>query len=194
MIRFQSPDALRPAGGIDLVGGTFGADFLGVRPPKDAARNVPARGRQKAANFCGFQPPGNTPSQGRFALQAADRPDLSQQEACVTAYITRLKEAVEQDAEELEHRKARQADDARERLTPLQERLARLLATIPEEVQREGLSLTTVQASLRGRWRGSAHPGEVGAALRAAGFVRRRQWSDENGFRSLWFLRNNRAA
>ena len=45
---------------------------------------------------------------------------------------------------------------ARERLTPLEDRLERLLSTIPVELQREGLSLSTLQASLRGRWRGNA--------------------------------------
>jgi hypothetical protein len=38
---------------------------------------------------------------------------------------------------------------ARERLTPLEERLARLVATIPIETQRAGLSLSVLQASLR---------------------------------------------
>ncbi|HTQ23746.1 MAG TPA: hypothetical protein VMI09_03560, partial [Candidatus Binataceae bacterium] len=36
-----------------------------------------------------------------------------------------------------------EAEAARVRLTPLGDRLARLLATIPIEVQREGLSLST---------------------------------------------------
>jgi hypothetical protein len=46
----------------------------------------------------------------------------------------------------------------RERLTPL----ARLLNTIPIEIQREGFSLASLQASLRGRHRGNCHPGELG--------------------------------
>jgi hypothetical protein len=50
---------------------------------------------------------------------------------------------------------------ARERLTPVEERLARVLATIPIELQREGLSLPALQTSLRGRWRGNCHPGEL---------------------------------
>jgi hypothetical protein len=56
----------------------------------------------------------------------------------------------------------------------LEDRLARLLTTIPLDAQREGLSLSTLQASLRGRWRGNAHPGEIGRALRRLGFERRR--------------------
>jgi hypothetical protein len=68
------------------------------------------------------------------------------------------------------------------RLTPLEDRLTRLLAAIPLDAQqREGLSLAPLQASLRGRWRGNAHPG-LGAALRRLGFQRRRTGNnDERG-------------
>jgi hypothetical protein len=55
-----------------------------------------------------------------------------------------------------------EAEAARVRLTPLDARLTRLLATIPVEVQREGLSLSSLQASLRGRSRGNCHPGDLG--------------------------------
>jgi hypothetical protein len=79
-----------------------------------------------------------------------------------------------------------EAKAARERLTPLDKRLARLLATIPPTVQREGLSLATLQASMRGRWRGNCHAGELGAALRRLGFERRRDWRGADGFRALW--------
>src|SRR5436305_971007 len=72
-------------------------------------------------------------------------------------------------------------------LMPLEDRLARVLKTIPREVQAEGLSLSTIQTSLRGRWRGNAHPGELGAALRKLGFKRQRRWDDVSGFRALWF-------
>ena len=49
-----------------------------------------------------------------------------------------------------EERARAEAQAAREQLTPLDERLTRLLATIPIEVQREGLALASLQASLRG--------------------------------------------
>jgi hypothetical protein len=85
-----------------------------------------------------------------------------------------------------EERARRETSATRERLTPLDERLTRLLATIPTDVQREGLSLAALQASLRGRGRGNCHPGELGAALRRLGFQRRRDWSGPDGFRALW--------
>jgi len=81
----------------------------------------------------------------------------------MNAYVTQLKKLGEAEIAErskmvceAEHKAAR------DRLTPLETRLEKLLSTIPIEVQREGLSLNTLQASLRGRWRGTCHPGELG--------------------------------
>jgi len=72
-------------------------------------------------------------------------------------------------------------------LTPLEDRLARVLADIPEEVKRQGLSLPNIQKMLKGRWRGNCHPGELGACLRRSGWIRRRSWrGDEAGFFTLW--------
>ena len=48
-------------------------------------------------------------------------------------------------------------------------------------MQREGLSLAALQASLRGRRRGNCHPGELGAALRRLGFARRRNMARRRG-------------
>jgi uncharacterized protein YecE (DUF72 family) len=76
-----------------------------------------------------------------------------------------------------------------ERLTPLEERLKRLLSQMPEEMIAQGLSLDHLRRLLAGKWRGNCHPGELGAALRRLGFVRRRNWSDaDGGFRALWYL------
>jgi hypothetical protein len=94
------------------------------------------------------------------------------------------KHAKEQAARE--ERARAEAQGVRERLTRLDERLTRLLATIPIEVQREGLSLAALQTSLRGRGRGNCHPGELGSALRRLGFVRRRNWRAADGFRATW--------
>jgi hypothetical protein len=84
-----------------------------------------------------------------------------------------------------QERAAEQA--ARERLTPLETRVARVLATIPSAVQAEGLSLPALQTLLRGRWKGNAHPGELGEALRKLGFTRQRRWRGEAGFCALWY-------
>jgi len=75
----------------------------------------------------------------------------------------------------------------RERLTPLEQRVAKALADIPAPVKAEGLSLPALQVMLRGRWRGNAHPGELGTALRRLGWTRDRRWrGDGIGFRAVW--------
>src|ERR1039458_881591 len=98
----------------------------------------------------------------------------------MSAYIKRLVAAVAAQQAKDELARAEQAravtTAARERLTPLEERLARLLASIPPSVLAEGLSLTSLQTSLRGRWRGDCHPGELGTALRRRGYRRERRW------------------
>lgn len=76
-----------------------------------------------------------------------------------------------------------------ERLTPLEDRLAKLLATIPAEIKSQGLSLPAIRNMLAGKWRGKCHPGELGIALRRLGYERRRNWSDgSQSFCALWFL------
>jgi hypothetical protein len=75
----------------------------------------------------------------------------------------------------------------RERLTPLEQRVSRVLADIPDAVKAEGLSLESIRQFVVGRWRGKAHPGELGAALRKLGWKRDRRWrGDEIGFRAIW--------
>ena len=91
---------------------------------------------------------------------------------------------------EREERARADADAARAKLAPLEARLARLLATIPREIQEEGLALTALQAQLRARGRGHSrcHIGELGDACRRNGLVRRRRWrGDAGGFRALWY-------
>ena len=79
-----------------------------------------------------------------------------------------------------------------ERLTPLEDRLAKLLATIPLEIKRQGISLPAIRTMLAGKWRGKCHPGELGIALRRLGYERRRNWSTgTQSFSALWFMRNS---
>ena len=75
-----------------------------------------------------------------------------------------------------------------ERLTPLEDRLAKLLATMPTEIKSQGLSLPAIRTMLAGKWRGKCHPGELGMALRRLGYERRRNWSDGiQSFCALWY-------
>lgn len=76
----------------------------------------------------------------------------------------------------------------RERLTPLEDRLAKLLATIPPEIKNQGLSLPAIRSMLAGKWRGKCHPGELGNALRRLGYERHRNWAKgSQSFSALWY-------
>jgi hypothetical protein len=76
-----------------------------------------------------------------------------------------------------------------DRMIPLEDRVAKLLANLPDELQAQGLSLEALRRLLAGKWRGNCHPGELGAALRKLGYERRRMWSDPvNGYKAKWFL------
>jgi hypothetical protein len=75
-----------------------------------------------------------------------------------------------------------------ERLTPLEDRLAKLLATIPNEIKSQGLSLPAIRTMLAGKWRGKCHPGELGISLRKLGYQRKRNWTNSTqSFNALWF-------
>lgn len=86
--------------------------------------------------------------------------------------------------------KAQATNDWTERLTPLEDRLSKLLGAIPSEAKDQGLSLTALRSMLSGKWRGKCHPGELGIALRKLGYERRRNWSSgTQSFCALWFLK-----
>ncbi len=104
----------------------------------------------------------------------------------MVAYLKALNAELDEERRQRLEQQEAVSKAARERFTPLEHRLARLLATIPEEVQREGISLAVLQASLKGRWRGNCHPGELGAALRKLGFERRRNWCHQGVSPAKW--------
>src|SRR3954454_471023 len=105
----------------------------------------------------------------------------------MTAYTVVLRSAAQRAQAQAAERGRASTLAARERLTPLEDRVARLLDAIPFELQSEGLSLSALQAALRGRWRGACHPRELGTALRKLGFIRKRRWRGADGFQALWY-------
>jgi len=123
---------------------------------------------------------------------------ISPQEASLKAYIDQLNRAVDTENRRREVQRAAQAEAAanaaREMLSPLEVRVARLLAEMPPEVKGEGLSLLALQNRLRGRGRGHSrcHVGELGDAMRRLGFRRERRWRrGMDGFKALWFPHEN---
>lgn len=78
----------------------------------------------------------------------------------------------------------------RDRFEPMESRLAKQLAKIPAEVQRDGLAMEYLCALVQGqKGRGAFH--HVSAALRKLGWYRLRCWSrsaaESGGFRALWY-------
>lgn len=106
----------------------------------------------------------------------------------MSAYIRQLMRSVQQQNERHEEERRVNLQAVKDRLTPLEDRLKRLLQDVPEELQREGLSLMTLQARLRARGRGHmrCHVGELGEALRKLGFQRERRWRSGGGFSAVW--------
>lgn len=73
-------------------------------------------------------------------------------------------------------------------LAPLHIRLQKKVDAIPTKTQQQGLSLLELQVRMKGRKGGMPHVGELAAALRKLGWIRRRQWSaSEDGFRAKWY-------
>ena len=73
-------------------------------------------------------------------------------------------------------------------LAPLPKRLQKKLDTIPLSTKQQGLSLLELQVRLQGRKGGMPHVGELAAALRKLGWIRRRQWTEsEGGFCAKWY-------
>lgn len=110
----------------------------------------------------------------------------------MSLYIQQLKAATEaaqrrhEDKAKINRRS--EVEAVRERRTSLDERLRRLLATVPIDLQREGLSLPALQATLRGRRGRACSSGELGTALRRLGWSRTRSWrgGESGGFSALW--------
>jgi len=74
------------------------------------------------------------------------------------------------------------------KLSPLHARLQKVLDTISLETQANGLRLLELQVRMKGRKGGMPRVGELATALRKLGWIRRRQWSDnEDGFRAKWY-------
>ncbi|KHO53300.1 MAG: hypothetical protein QT04_C0006G0006 [archaeon GW2011_AR11] len=74
-------------------------------------------------------------------------------------------------------------------LTPLLDRLKRVIDSLTLPQRQQGLPLEFYRERLLGRQSGrKVHAGELGAALRKLGYIRRRGWCEsENGFRALWW-------
>jgi tRNA A58 N-methylase Trm61 len=78
-------------------------------------------------------------------------------------------------------------NSSQETLTPLTERIQKLIATLPECERNTPKTMEFFQTRLRGRKGKTAHVGEIANALRYLKFSRKRAWSKAaGGFRAYW--------
>ena len=163
----------------------------GTSSPKQQPVKYPPAGCTKALVHKGFSSPHQSTvlktaclsggsAVGRLSVKITTGVEM-------IAYIKELNASATAEQAKRDIANIAEQQTVRDRLTPLETRLEKLLTTIPVEVQNEGLCLNTLQVSLKGRWRGNCHPGELGNALRKLGYKRQRRWSGEDGFRALWY-------
>ena len=86
-------------------------------------------------------------------------------------YLEQVKAALAVDQQRKAAARSEEVKQWEQRLTPLVERLSRLLAQIPAELRAQGLSLPELRKMLHGRRRGNVHPGELGAAPARLGVI-----------------------
>jgi hypothetical protein len=106
----------------------------------------------------------------------------------MSAYIEQLKLRTQQSKTERAAAKAAaEAEKTKERLVPLEVRVLRLLAELPDDQKLAGLSMGLIRPLLRGRRRGNAPPGHIGTALTKLGWVRYRHQSRNGPTFVRWF-------
>lgn len=73
-------------------------------------------------------------------------------------------------------------------MSPLRERVERLLGTLPEEQLKAGLVMEELRLRLAGKFFRHAQPGQVANVLRELGFVQFRSWRNTGeGFTTRWY-------
>ncbi|MES2663047.1 MAG: hypothetical protein V4629_07070 [Pseudomonadota bacterium] len=106
-------------------------------------------------------------------------------------FLEELQDEVLRSKQEQDNQNKKAKESWLHAMTPLEGRLKILLDNIPDSVKSEGLSLPVIQKMLKGRWRGNAHPGELGNAMRKLGYKRVRLWKKTNdGFKTVWKVIN----
>ena len=108
----------------------------------------------------------------------------------MSAYLAQLRASALRNQARLDEEARLAREAAHERvLTPLGDRLKKVLSTIPIETQREGLSLSSLRILLRGRQGGNCHCGDLGDALRALKFERHRSYAEgqSRGYAARWY-------
>jgi len=106
----------------------------------------------------------------------------------VHRHLRQLSETSENEAEQITKDLKQKIDLFREISSPLEDRLKRLIASIPESEQNKPRPLDWFRTRLRGVEGRGAHAGQLADVMRSIGWKRKRAWSErESGFNSLWY-------
>ena len=82
---------------------------------------------------------------------------------------------------------AKVAQEEADLARPMVERVRDAIAAMPPEDVASGIKLEQLARMIKGKYKGTAQPKEVGEALRQLGYTRVRSWrKSEEGFRSTW--------
>ena len=110
------------------------------------------------------------------------------------AYVNEFAQSLRKHAQEARARhEAQKAKPAHASgLTPLVDRLRRLIATLPPEVRQQPQSIEFYAERLRGRQKPTPQRAELARCLRQLGYTRSRKWRQSaDGFRALWYAPRN---
>ena len=69
---------------------------------------------------------------------------------------------------------------------PLRDQIKELMASLPPAQRDRPWSMEELSSRLSGRYNARPHPMNIGQALRALGWVRKRDWSADGGGRRMW--------
>jgi hypothetical protein len=102
-------------------------------------------------------------------------------------YIEKLKAQSEAQNCENEARKTSHSAIARAVATkPLTDQITEFMRSLPPNQREREWPISDLVCRLHGRYRARPHPADVGQALRALGWSRRRDWTNTGGGRRVW--------
>jgi hypothetical protein len=69
---------------------------------------------------------------------------------------------------------------------PLTDQITEFMRSLPPSQREREWAISDLVCRLHGRYRARPHPADVGQALRALGWSRRRDWTNAGGGRRVW--------
>ena len=103
-------------------------------------------------------------------------------------YLASLKAQAEVQNRQYEAAKATHSASARTTAAkPLTDQITEFMRSLPPNQREREWAISDLVCRLHGRYRARPHPADVGQALRALGWQRRRDWTNAGGGRRVWY-------